>query len=77
MELVNAPVPVGTPCAVLVVNAIVGLSPVPQTTPYWLGSGIPREVIFPFPVAVMVEILVTACVVTVGVSKVVKVTSSP
>ena len=73
----KAPVLAIAPCAVLVVNATVGLIAVPQTTPYWVGLGTPNTVIFPFPVAVVVPITVTACVVTVGTWRAVKVTSSP
>ena len=77
MELVKAPVTFLVPWAVLVDKAMVGLAVVLQTTPYWVGLGAPRDVMLPLPVAVVVPIAVTACVVTVGGPGTVKVTSAP
>ena len=73
----EGPVTVAGPCAVLVVNATVGLIAVSQTTPYWVGLGTPRLTIVPLPMAVVWVIFVTAWVVTVGAIKEVKVTSLP
>ena len=47
MLLVKAPVPEGTPCWVLVDRAMVGPVEVFQTTPYWVGLGMPRLVMLP------------------------------
>ncbi len=66
MALVKAPVPAGTPCSVFVDSAMVGSAAVSQTTPYWVAAGAPRSVMFPFPVAVVVVMSVTAWVVTAG-----------
>ncbi len=79
IALVKGPVPVGIPCIVFVLKAMVGFAVVLQTTPYWVGVGAPSKVIVPFPVAVVLAILVTACVVTVGrtPARVVKLTSVP
>ena len=61
---VKAPVAVTGPSSVLL-SAIVGVPVVFQQKPCCVGSGEPRSVISPFPVAVVVVISVTAWVVTV------------
>jgi len=66
MLLVKAPVAAMAPWAVLVPRATVGPLEVSHTTPYWVGLGAPRPVMFPLPVAVVAVIAETACVVTVG-----------
>ena len=59
-------------------SAVVGVPPVFQHTPCAVGFGAPRLVILPLPVAVVVVMLVTAWVVTVGACvDVVKLTSLP
>ena len=65
MPEVNAPVADAAPSSVLLL-LVVGFVEVLQQTPYWVGFGTPKSVIFPFPVAVVVAIEETACVVTVG-----------
>ena len=65
MELVKAPVAVTGPSVVLL-SAMVGLAEVLQTTPCSVGLNVPRTVILPLPVAVVVVMSVTAWVVTVG-----------
>ncbi len=58
----------------VLLSAMVGLSEVLQTTPCSVGFEEPKTVILPLPVAVVVVMFVTAWVVTVGASSVVKVT---
>lgn len=61
----------------VLLSAVVGLADVLQTTPCWVGLGTPSAVKLPFPVAVVVVMLVAAWVVTVGVMRAVNETSSP
>ena len=63
----NAPVAATAPSSVLL-SAVVGVPEVFQHTPCCVGFGAPKPVIFPFPVAVVIAMSVTACVVTVGAS---------
>ena len=64
MLLVNDPLPV--PSTVLVVNAIVGLAVVLQQIPLAVMVAPPSEVMFPPDVAVVVVMLETTVVVSVG-----------
>ena len=66
MALVKGPVALTGPSVVLL-SDVVGLAEVLQTTPCWVGFGTPSAVTLPFPVAVVVVMSVTDCVVTVGV----------
>ena len=67
MELVNDPVEVAAPSSVWSPE-VVGLTDVLQQTPWAVGFGFPKSVIFPFPVTAVVTISLTAWVVTVGTS---------
>ena len=74
---VNVPVAAITPLSVLS-SCMDGTPVVFQQTPYAVGLELPRAVISPFPVAVVVPMAVTAWVVTVAaVGKVAKETSIP
>jgi hypothetical protein len=66
MEAVKAPVALAAPLFFML-SEIVGVPDVFQQTPWAVGLGLPRSVMFPLPVAVVVEMLVAARVVTVGV----------
>lgn len=76
IKLVKVPVSLTAPSVVLKF-AVVGLAVVAQTKPCSNGLKVPKAVILPLPVAVVVLIPSTAWVTTVGARSVVKVTSSP
>ena len=65
MEEVKAPVAEAEP-SVVQVSLVVGSALVDQQTPCWVGLGLPRLVMLPLPVALVVAMLLTAWVVTVG-----------
>ena len=66
----KAPAPAAP--SVVLLSEMVGPVVVFHTTPCWVIDDTPRSVTLPLPVAVALEILVTACVVTVGSLSVVK-----
>lgn len=63
--------------SVVLLSAMVGSADVLHTTPCWMGLGTPSAVTLPFPMALVVPMDVTACVVTVGAIRAVNVRSSP
>ena len=65
MLAVKAPTLTAAPLSVKL-SDVVGLPAVFQHTPWAEGLGMPRFVMFPLPVAVVVPISVTVCVVTCG-----------
>ena len=65
IEAVNAPVDDFPPISILLSDTV-GVPTVFQHTPCAVGFGTPKEVTFPFPIAVVDVIDDTACVVTVS-----------